>query len=114
MTIHSTTTGGTLLSFSLNTAVTNRYGTAIQFHVSYRMPAYAQLSFSPAAQAWTATVGIDSYCVVKNLPGPISSAPNSQYTALYIGNAAVRSLGASDKLETAMNLCQTDITSLST
>lgn len=73
-----------------------------------------QLAFHPAGQAYTATVGIDSYVVVKSIPGTISSTPTMQFIALYMGTSAVRSLGGSDRLDAAINLCQTDFNSLAT
>lgn len=78
------------------------------------MPTYAQLTFAPAAQAYTAAVGIDFYACIKVIPGTVSTTPNMQWLALYLGNAAVRSLGGFDKLESAINACQTDATGLAT
>ena len=70
-----------------------------------------QLAFIPAQQAFVSTVGLNSYVVVKGLA---SSTPTTQFQSLYIGASAVRSLGGSDNLNTAINLCQTDATALST
>jgi hypothetical protein len=78
------------------------------------MPTYAQLKFEPAANAYTAAVGIDFYACIKVLPGTVSTTSTMQWQALYLGNATVRSLGGFDKLELAINACQTDAISLST
>jgi hypothetical protein len=73
-----------------------------------------QLLFATATQAWVDTIGIDSYVIVKALPAPQSTSPNTQFLALYVGNAAVRSLGGFDQLNAAINSCQTDFNGLAT
>lgn len=73
-----------------------------------------QLYFQPTTQAWASTIGIDSYVIVKAVPAPESTTPNSQFISLYVGNASVRSLGGFDNLNAAINAAQTDFNSLAT